>query len=214
MNDTSTIKKPSAITELLFNPFHYIAGGRALITGVTTILLAAVIGHFSGTRFDGLMDAHFGGSPRAPIWIFVVEGLCNWFTIALVVTLTARLVTKSRYRSVDVFGTMALARYPYLFIAILGFLPGITRYSQFIASKYLKNVNSVTALPFDMPVFIAGTMITMLLTIFSVVLSYRAFSVSCNARGSKAVWYFVVVFLLCEIITKLVSFAISNPFAL
>ena len=57
----------------LFNPFHYIAGVRALAIGLPIILAASLIGATRNIHFDGVLDLHFG--PPAPVWIFISESL-------------------------------------------------------------------------------------------------------------------------------------------
>ena len=53
----NTDKRPST---LLFNPFVYIAGGKALVLGLLTILVAGFLGSLSTTHFDGVLDTHTG----------------------------------------------------------------------------------------------------------------------------------------------------------
>ncbi len=210
MNNALPAKKQLKKAELFFNPFHYVAGVHSLIIGVGIIFLVSVIGYFANCRFDGLIDVHIGGVLHAPFWIFIFEGFVNWFAIACVVTISAKIVTKSKYRAIDVFGTMALARYPYSIIAVLSLIPSIARYSHYITSKFLKTGMAVSVQPYDAAVFALWLILIMVLIVFSIILMYRAFSVSCNARGPKAIWYFIVVFFVCEIITKVASYAISS----
>jgi hypothetical protein len=48
-----------------------------------------------------------------------------------------------------------------------------------------------------------GTAIVFALIIWAAILMYRAFSVSCNAKGTKAIVYFIVIMGIGELITKL-----------
>jgi len=74
------------LTQILFHPFHTIAGARSLVLGLIAILLAGWIGFHQGLHFDGVLDAHVGG--RVPLWMSLAEGLIDWLTLAL--TLAAR----------------------------------------------------------------------------------------------------------------------------
>lgn len=195
---------------LLFKPFIFIAGGKALLTGVAVLLAGGVLCYFSNCHFDGLLDAHFGSINRSPIWIYLSEGFINWLIIALFITVSARLITKSRYRAVDVFGTLALARAPYLITALITLLPGARRYAQYIGLKVFNTPVSITPMPTDIYIFYAATIISLLMTIWSVLLMYRAFSLSCNARGKKAVFYFTIIVLLSEVVSKLAIAAIAQ----
>ena len=60
-----------SVRRWLFNPFHYVAGARALLVGVVVILGAGLIGSLSNSHFDGVLDFH-SGAP-APLWVFLIE---------------------------------------------------------------------------------------------------------------------------------------------
>lgn len=92
-------------TTLLFNPFVYIAGNESLGIGIVVLLLAGLFGALSNTHFDGVLDIHTGAS--APLWLFIAESFVNWLSLAVVLWLLGQLVSKSSFRTVDLFGTLA-----------------------------------------------------------------------------------------------------------
>ncbi|MND07029.1 hypothetical protein D3C83_287800 [compost metagenome] len=55
------------------------------------------------------------------------------------------------------------------------------------------------------------TLIAIVCAVWAIILMYRAFSVSCNLRGPRAVIPFIVAMLLAEIATKsLIYFYMVN----
>ena len=75
----TTEKKPLT---LLFNPFFYVAGGKALGIGLAAILLAGLVGALGNTHFDGVLDTHTGA--HAPLWFFLAEGIIDWLCLGAV----------------------------------------------------------------------------------------------------------------------------------
>lgn len=122
MNDE---RKP---TTLLFNPFGYIAGGKALWLGLAAILLAGLIGSLSNTHFDGVLDTHTGRP--APLWAFLVEGIINWMCLSLVLLILGRVISRTSFRTVDLLGTQALARWPTVFIGLVALPPAFQRFAS------------------------------------------------------------------------------------
>jgi hypothetical protein len=103
----NTDKKP---VTLLFNPFFYFAGSKALCLGLAAILLAGLLGALGNTHFDGVLDTHTGA--HAPLWFFLVEGIVDWLCMAVVLLAFGKVASKTSFRALDVLGTQALARWP------------------------------------------------------------------------------------------------------
>jgi hypothetical protein len=61
---------------LLFNPFKYVAGLKALLIGLLVMLIIAVVAFFSKTHFDGIIDAHTGHI--LPFYWYLLEPLLAW----------------------------------------------------------------------------------------------------------------------------------------
>ena len=80
---------------LLFNPFVYIAGAKALGLGLAAILLAGLIGSLSHTHFDGVLDTHSG--TQAPLWAVLSEGIIDWLCLGLMLLLLGRLISRTSF---------------------------------------------------------------------------------------------------------------------
>ncbi len=193
----STQKKSVA---LLFNPSVYIAGAPALGLGLIAILLAALIGSLGNIHFDGVLDTHMGAP--APLWFFLVEGILDWLCLGLVLLILGRIISRTAFRTVDVLGTQALARWPTIFMSLVLLPKAFQRFANDLVAQLraggAPKINLADAL-----VFLVVLTALLVLVCWMVALMYKAFSVSCNVKGAKAIGTFIVGLLLAEIISKI-----------
>jgi hypothetical protein len=198
--------KIKAIGRCLFHPFITIAGFQALGLGLAAILLTSWWGSWSGAHFDGVLDTHVGA--KLPLWIFLSEGVIDWLSLALVLLVTGRLLSKTAFRSLDLLGTQALARWPMLFVSLMCLAPGFHRYTQALVKSLttLSAHPTTPALPgfgMDAVVFISVTLGMLTCVVWMVALMWKSFAHCCNMRGGLAITGFVVGLLVAEVISKL-----------
>jgi len=194
-------KQKRILRQWLFNPFQFIAGSGALLLGLIVMLASAFLGSLSNTHFDGVLDVHSGTT--APLWFFLTEVLIDWLCISIVLLIAALFVSRSSFRVVDVFGTQALARAPYL-ISALALLPeGSIRFTNYLVSKITQQVPAEAIKSTDILFFAAGIIVVVLMIIWMVVLMYRAYAISCNVKGGKAVSSFIAGLIIAEMLSKL-----------
>jgi hypothetical protein len=196
----------STLVTSLFNPFVRVAGATSLYLGIGIILLSCWLGSMNGLHFDGVLDTHVGR--KVPLWIFMAEGLIDWLSLALVLLAAGRLVSKTAFRTIDLIGTQALARWPMILVALATFAPGFHRYSaQLLESvKAMATDPTKFALPpggADAVVFGLVTAAMLVCTVWMVALMWKSFSHCCNVRGGRAVGAFVVGLLVAEVISKI-----------
>ena len=171
----------------LFNPFIQLAGGWSLLMGMGIMGLTALVAGFSGIHFDGVIDVHkFSGSRATAQWLFVVEPLLAWAFSVAVFFLAGLLFSRSAIRLIDVAGTMAIARGPMFFAALLGFTYTVQPLSHNIKDMMGAIIAGLATLPF---------------TIWMIALMYNAFIVSCNVKEKKA-----PVFVISLIVAELLAF--------
>ena len=177
----------------LFNPFIYLAGGKALLLGVLAMGVTAIVASFSGVHFDGVLDMHKFFAPSPPA-LFFIEPLVDWLCATIIFYLAGRIFSTSAIRIIDVAGTMAFARWPMIFAALLGFtfkaisltaLHDIGKHMDMILAA---SIGAFAAIPF---------------IIWMIALMFNAFSVSCNLKGAKAIWIFIGALLIAEVIAGL-----------
>jgi len=201
MSDTAKreVKAGSKVTQWLANPFRFIAGFEAMALGVGAIAAAGVLGWLGNTHFDGVLDVHVG--LEAPLWVFLAEGAINWLCLVVPLYFFGLIFSQTSFRFIDVLGTQALARWPYLVTALVMLPAANTQVSQYIAARIqggeAGNLDVMAA-----GIFAAALIVTLAMTIWSVVLMYRAYAVSCNIRGLKAGISFTVALLGAEIMSK------------
>ena len=180
----------------LFNPFVRIGGEQALAIGLSLIVVSGLVAAAGGVHFDGLLDFHPGY--RVSFWVPVVEGLVNWSVISVLLALVALLVAPRTVRLVDVVGTQALARAP-LLLAALVCVPAPVRDGNAELAAAAADGRIVT--------LTTGTLVAGLLAsacmIWTVWLMWKAFAVSCNQRGVRAVAIFAAAVIAGEVATKL-----------
>ena len=183
---------------LIFNPFERIAGWQALLAGWGLMLLTAGLATVSDLRFDGVLDAHF--FPGTEWWQPFTDHAVNWITLTVVFSLAALLFGRSRFRLVDVAGTMALARAPLLLASLAG-LPGVV--SAFFIETPRIDSTAILAMPaFWLTILLALLMIWA--AVWSAILIYNAWSISANVRGTRAGVVYAFALLVAEIGSKII----------
>ena len=195
MENNPSTHQEMTIGRWLFNPFIRIAGARSLIIGLAGIVVAGLAAAGAGIRFDGLLDVHAGN--EVALWVPVVEGLVNWAVFTLLLMGVALLFSKSAVRPIDVAGTQAMARMPLLLVAAICNLPLIQDAFDGMAAVLLGGElggSTLTGL-------VAGILVTLGGVVWMVALMWKAFSISCNMRGGRAIAFFILALLLGEAAT-------------
>lgn len=188
---------------LLFNPFEYIAGAKALLLGLAVIVVTGLIGSLGRTHFDGVLDTHTGAA--APLWFFLSEGIVDWLCLAAVLLIIGRIVSKTSFRTIDVLGTQALARWPTLFVSLITLPKAFRSFSQQLVEQFTRQ-GKVEFNTVDAVVFSAVVIAMIPLTCWMVFLMYKSYSVSCNVKGGKAIGTFIGGLIVAEILSKLAIF--------
>ncbi|MFC1558205.1 hypothetical protein ACFL40_02500 [candidate division KSB1 bacterium] len=212
MEQNNVIEEPKGgLITWLFNPFYYIAGGRALIIGLVVIILAGLIGSLTNTHFSGILDVKTG--KVLPLWFDISAGLVNWIIMGVLIMIGGLIISKSRFRFVDVWGTQALSRFPTIISAFITMEPNSRRFGKLLVSQ----PNNLAALASEniggLIFFILVLLITILMVIWMVYLMYRAFSVSCNVKGGKAIAIFIAVVMIGEIVSLVIFISILHKIA-
>lgn len=201
------VEKPG-LGRWLFDPFAYVAGGTSLCIGLVMILLSGLLGSLSNSHFDGVLDFHT--AHPMPLWFFLTEGFVDWLSLAVFLLIAGKFVSKSKFRAIDVLGTQAMARWPGIISALLALLPPFQNFSRYLLSKVTQGAPKVVVQPTDGAIFMMAVGAMLLALCWMVWLMYRAFSVSCNMKGGKAIATFIASLLVAEIISKVVILALAG----
>lgn len=173
----------------LIDPFERIAGFQALGYGIAGIVIATLLSWLSGYHYHGLL--HFGPAPNPAGWCFAVEHLVVWLVPSLLFYIEGLFLSGSRIRIADVFGTVAFAQLPFIFMILFAFLPPVQRI-------YEVDVNLPPVQMLAQPGFMTGLWLTLLSTVFLIwvlIWMFQALKVSCNLKGPR-LWivYLIAVF--------------------
>lgn len=204
----STAKPNISLRQYLFNPFIILAGSKALFLGIVIILLTAFLGSLSSTHFDGVLDVHTG--QKAPIWLFFAENLINWLCMVSFLFFSALIVSRSQWRFIDILGTQALSRWPTLITALVMLPDANRRFGEYLISKLGQSSTSVAINSIDASIFVISAIIALVMIIWMVVLMYKAYAVSCNVKGAKAIWTFIISIILAEIVSKVIILSLIS----
>jgi hypothetical protein len=114
-----------------------------------------------------------------------------------------RIISRSSLRAIDVFGTQALAKAPYLLSALVQLPTGYNRFIDFIISLSLHKTPAANITGSDAPLFLIIIIVRFLLIVWVVVLMYRAYAISCNIKGRKAIVSFIAALIIAGILSNL-----------
>ena len=178
----------------LFNPFHFLAGGQALAWGLACVALTAYLGGIFDFRFTGAIS--FQRTAPAPLWYALAQVLMAWAILSALLYIGGRLISRSRVRPIDVFGTQALARAPGLIIALVAVSPP---FRDLTASWAAQGSSHLSIAQIALPS--SASLVLVLLLVWMVLLLYRAFAVSCNVAGGRAIAVFIAAIALGEVAT-------------
>jgi hypothetical protein len=193
----------------LFRPFTRIAGGPALTAGLVVVIITAGLATAGGMVTDGVLDLHF--AEGIAFWQNLAMGLLNWLILAGVLLIIGRMVSKTRFRVIDLFGTQALARWPLLLGVAYMSIPWVNRTIEELT------INMLAAMPTDpskvmsSTAYLADAMWLTLLAIPSLLglawmiwLMFHGYALTCNLKGQRAFFSFVGALIIAEILSKVV----------
>lgn len=191
--------KNENVTTWLFTPFRFIAGGKSLLIGFCIILLLSILGYCSNVNFDGVIDIHIG--KETPYSTHLVHLLSSWLILTITLFVAALICSKSKFRLIDLAGTLALSQAPLIIAALWGFIP----YVQIdMGNIGVSNHNDLMVfLKDNIGVILLNSFVFIAVTIWSLVLKYNAYSVSINAKGIVAIASFSISIIISEFISIL-----------
>jgi len=142
--------------------------------------------------------------------VFISEGILDWIVMGGLLLLGAKIISRSRIRPLDVFGTQALARAPGIVTTLFALLPGYQRYTVHFLARYIKTLPDIQTYPGDPVMFYITAIVAVLMIVWMVELMYQGYSVSCNVAGGKAIGVFIAALILGEAISKFLVIALAS----
>lgn len=187
-----------------FNPFETIAGSKALLFGTILIILTGLIGYSAGVHFPDPISVkvYYG----LPLWIHIIQGIINFILLGSILYLASMIISKSKVRAIDIYGTQAFARIPFILSAALGLIPSNGKVIKYLIDVYVKHVEPASVSTLDWVIFSAITIITLLVVIWAIALMYNAFKVSANVKGVKSGLTFTLSLILSLIAAGAINY--------
>ncbi len=191
--------------KMIFNPFTRIAGGKALACGGLFILAGATLCYLAGNVQDTYL--HFTTAKTAFITTLLRQ-VAMWFLGATLAYVAGVVLSKSRVRPIDVLGTTAFAQVALLPMLALQLIPSLGSRLHTTAVQMAEST-AAGAVPQPDPativaIIIYGT-VSIVMLIWFFVLSYNAFSVSCNVRGIRAAAVYFLTVVAATIISQFIT---------
>ncbi len=143
--------------------------------------------------------------PALPLWIFITQSLANWIVFSILLYFGSLIVSKSSFRFIDVLGTQALARSPYILASLIGFSNSISLFGKYILWNFTHKGEPISISGGTITVAIFLLILDLFLTIWLITLMFNAFRVSTNLKGNKSVVLFIIIFVLSMVITSIIS---------
>ena len=194
--NSAGVAREMTVARWLFNPFVRIGGEQALAIGLTVIVVSGLVAAAGGVHFDGLLDFHPGY--RVSFWVPVVEGLVNWSVISVLlglVSLPRRPANRPPRGHRGHAGAGA--------VAAASRRPGLRTGAGSRGQRRVGRRRAVEGrmVPPQTATLVAG-LLAVACAIWMVWLMWKAFAVSCNQRGGRAVAMFVAAVIAGEVATK------------
>lgn len=193
--------KEKEIVERCVNPFIWIAGVPALLWGAVGLVVSTLLSWASGYHYHGLL--HFGPAPNPAWWCYLAEHLIVWLVPASLFYGGGRMLSRSRIRAIDVFGTVLFAQLPLIAMNLIYMLPPMKMLVRLDPTmppqELLAQPGLITAVIlslFGLPFLVA-----------TVVWMFNALKVSCNLKGGR-LWTVALVGIiggdvLCRLLIRL-----------
>jgi hypothetical protein len=197
------MKNNMTIGNYLFQPFRFFAGKESLLAGLFVLVALTLLSYRSSTFLDGVLDVHYecldhpASLLTSAVYVFV-----SWAITVLVFFITAKILSKSSIRLIDMAGTMAVAKSPLLVAVLIGFIPSMHLCLDVINGM---DVEAIMVIFQENLLWLSiGGFVCVLLAVWSIFLMYNAYAVSGNLKGTKGIVSFIVSLLIAEIISKIV----------
>ncbi len=174
-------------TNAILNPFRYIAGAKSLIIGLVVMAATSLLLYTSGWVQDSY--CHFAIAAK-PLWEVAAMQLLWWVIPSVLLYVCGLVLSPSRIRIVDVFGTQAFCQILVLLMAAPLFIPSASEAMRRMIEALL---SGNPFLPEDTTLVICASIFSVVILILYFAWSYRAFATSCNISGAKAIITFSII---------------------
>lgn len=186
--------------KLLFNPFEKIAGKEALAAGIAVAIISALLAAQTNTRFDGVLDIHFV-SGDVLLKTAAIDQVVNLGSLFIAFYLLALAFGAKGTRPLDVVGTLALARAPFVLAPLVNTTGIFSKFSAQFETNSTDKIAEIT--PTDLLPLAPLLLVIIFLSVWMIALSFNAWKVSTNLKGTKLIVSFIISLITAEILSKI-----------
>lgn len=190
----------------LINPFNYISGWSALLTGVTALLVMSLISTFTYTHLDGVLDVHYRSSGE--FVIFLRENLLTWAALMSMFGLFGIIISGRSFRFLDLAAYTAMMRLPLIIAVLLPFVFDGSTVADYLIYNFLNLGEPVNVTTMQVIGFVIMVLITIIVVFWSLIWGYFAFKILFNISGIKAAALYFMAILLAEALVKLAIYVL------
>ena len=183
----------------IYNPFEFVAGWKAFGMGIVILSITTIAGYFGNTVFYALEVK------TLPVitWSMAFSLQALGLAVTVIVMFLAALLFAKHTRFQDILGTVTLAKYPLLLMALLSLAFG-----KALASINIdKIINKEFSFSDIISLFVFG-IISIILLAWEITLLFNAFRVSTNLNGVKCALLFTTALVITTIIIYVLLFVI------
>lgn len=182
----------------LYNPFEIFSEKQLLISGIIILILGSYIGFLFNGRFDGVVDLHF--MENVTLSNVLIDNLINTVLLSVFLFLLG-LFINSKTRIIDILNTSLIARIPFYMLPFFNTNNKMIETTEGLLEMATSN-NMESLTPIDLFFVVVFGILALLTLIWFSILLWNGFKVATNAKGTKAVVFFITVVLLAEIVSK------------
>jgi hypothetical protein len=187
---------------LLINPFEKIAGFQSLFAGTAGMLIGGIVGYYSNTHFDGILNIH-AGLP-SPLHVHLAGPFTSVFILGLWFTIFSFIFGKRGIRIVDIFGTQCFAFIPLVPASLMGFSKTIGLVNEYL-QQYAANPSLSFGLePLQLFIFIFMMLAILTLSVWSAIWIYNGFKVASNLKSSILIPVYASGLIISMIVPKII----------
>ena len=168
--------------KIFYNPFYFIAGYKALLFGIVGFIITCILAYKTGTHFNGLLNIDF--AKDSDLWVYFLENFSFWIISSICFYFAGIILSKSKIRLIDILGTTLLSRLPLIITPLFRIIPIFQSFGFYSFQLF-----------FLVFIYIASL-------IWTIILLYNSYKVSCNLKNIQLNISFIICLLLSEVLTK------------
>lgn len=179
--------------EAIYNPFVWLRGSFGLVVGLLVVVVLGLLSWAGGVHLDGALDLHYDPDHHPSAAFSAVESAVSWLSLAACFWLMGMLLGSRGSKATDYLAMTAIARWPYIPMALLCAKWGLGRYMArgFIPAQMATN-----------PVVIGLLLLTLLCFIWAIVLLVFAFKEAAETSGWRTAVGVIGGLLAAEVLSK------------